>query len=236
MSPPPETIIGETCEGRPVTWAEIEAAAQKVREWLQLKLTTGACSAGLVYQLAGHYCRIPQSFGGRVLLVAVHALLDHIGEMEKAPFARAAPTKPAEVFTAGPFKGLWHKHWFQASFLATNLLNETEKHGDMLIRKHLNAEFGRDRRVGTMVTEKLAGQLAHAMVDGASSHRSGNIGRKQTRLTGEWIVFAKTNRRNIYLTLAGHGETNEAVFSRCSMAPKEFPELASLEPFVAPRG
>jgi hypothetical protein len=72
------------------------------------------------------------------------------------------------------------------------------------------------------------------MVDAALSHRSGNIGRKRSRLTGEWIVFAKTDRPNIYLTLAGHDETNEAVFSRCSMALKEFPELASLEPFVAP--
>jgi hypothetical protein len=122
----------------------------------------------------------------------------------------------------------------QASFLATNLLDETEKHGEMLIRKHLKAEFGRDRRIGESITEKLAGGLAHAMVNGVISHRSGSLGRKQSRLTGEWIVFAKTSRRSIYLTLAGHDETNELIFSRCSVAPKEFPELASLEPFVAP--
>jgi hypothetical protein len=231
----PETVIGETCEGRPVTWAEIEAAAKDMREWLQLKMTTGACSAGLIYQLAGHYRRIPQSFGKRVLLVDVHAVLDQIGMLEKAPFTRSAPTKAAEAFTAGPLKGLWHKHWFQASFLATNLLNETEKHGEMLIRKHLNAEFGRDQWIGATMTDKLAGGIAHAMVNGARSHRSGNIGRKQSRLTGEWIVFAKTSRRNIYLTLAAHDETNEAVLSRCSLALKEFPELASLEPFVTSR-
>lgn len=234
MRPPPETIIGVTCEGRPVTWADFETAAMDMREWLQLKMTTGACSAGLVYQLAGHSCRMPQSFGDRVLLVDVHAVFDQIGEMEKAPFTHAVRTKPAGAFTAGPLKGLWHKHWFQASFMATNLLNETDKHGEMVIRKHLNAELGRDRWIGETITEKLAGGLAHAMVNGALSHRSGNIGRKHSRITGEWIVFAKTNRQNIYLTLAGHNETNEAVFSRCSMAPKEFPELASLEPFIAP--
>jgi hypothetical protein len=152
--------------------------------------------------------------------------------MEKVPLARAAPTKPAEPFTAGPLKGLWHKHWFQASFLATNLLNETEKHGEMLIRKHLNAEFGRDRWNGELITEKFVGKLVHAMVDGALSHRSGSVARKQSRLTGEWIVFAKANGRNIYLTLAGHDESNEAVLSRCSLAPEEFPELASLAPFA----
>jgi hypothetical protein len=235
MPPLSTTIVGKTCEGRPVIWAEIEAADKDIREWLQLKMRTGACCAGLVYQLAGHYCRIPQSFGKCVLLVDVHAVLDRIGELEKAPFARGAPTKPAEAFTAGPLKGLWHKHWFQASFLATNLMNETEKHGEMLIWKHLNAEFGRNRWIGETVTEKLAGGLAHAMVDGALAHRSGKLGRKQSRLTGEWIVFAKTSHRNIYITLAGHDETNEAIFCRCAQAPKEFSELASLEPFIEPR-
>lgn len=48
----PETIIGETCEGQDVTWAEIEAAAEDVREWLDLKMTSGSYSTGLVYQLA----------------------------------------------------------------------------------------------------------------------------------------------------------------------------------------
>jgi len=232
MPPLPETFIGGTCEGRAVTWAEIEAAAKEMREWLRLKMTTGACFAGLVCQLAGHYCRMPQLFGERLLLVDVHAVLDQIGKMEKAPFVRAAPTKHAEPFTTGPLKELWHKHWFQASFLVTNLLNETEKRGEMLIRKHLNAVFGRDGWVAELMTEKLAGELAHAMVDGALSHRSGRVARKQSRLTGEWIVFAKANSRNIYLTLAGHDETNDAVFSRCSSAPKEFPELVSLAPFV----
>jgi len=233
MPPLPETVAGETCEGRPVTWAEIEATAKEMREWLKFKTTTGGLSAGLVYQLARHYCRMPQLFGERVLLVDIHAVLGQIGGMEKVPFARAAPTKPTEPFTAGPLKGLWHKHWFQASFLATNLLNETEKHGEMLIRKHLNAEFGRDRWNGELITEKLVGKLVHAMVDGALSHRSGSVARKQSRLTGEWIVFAKANGRNIYLTLAGHDESNEAVLSRCSLAPEEFPELASLAPFAA---
>jgi hypothetical protein len=71
------------------------------------------------------------------------------------------------------------------------------------------------------------------MVDGGLSHCSGSVARKQSRLTGEWIVFAKANGRNIYLTLAGHDESNEAVLSRCSLAPEEFPELASLAPIAA---
>lgn len=232
MPPLPETIIGKTCEDKDATWAEIEAAAKDVREWLRLKMTSGSCSNGLVDQLAAHYCRIPQMFGAR-LLIDVHAVFDQVGNLEKAPLTRVVPTKPAKPFTAGPLKGLWRKHWFQASFLITNVLNETEKHGEMLLRKHLNSEFGRNRWIGEVITEKLAGKLAHAVIDGALSHRSGGPQRERSRLTGEWIIFAKANGRNIYLTLAGHGETNEAVLSRCSLAPKEFPELASLAPFVA---
>ena len=195
MPPLPETIIGQTCEHQDVTWAEIEAAAKDVREWLKLKMTSGSCSTGFVYQLARHYCRMPQMFGDRLLLVDIHAVFDQIGELEKAPLTRAASTKRAEPFTAGPLKGLWHKRWFQAGFLVTNLLNETEKHGEMFIRKHLNAVFGRDRWVGELMTEKLTGQLLHAMVDGALSHRSGSAARKKSRITGEWIVFAKANGR-----------------------------------------
>jgi hypothetical protein len=116
-------------------------------------------------------------------------------------------------------------------FLLTNLLNETEKHGEMLIRKHLNAEFSRDRWIGETMTEKLAGKLVHALVNGGLSHRSGSTARKRSRLTGEWIIFAKARGRNVYLTLAGHDETNETVLARCSQALQEFPELASLAPF-----
>src|SRR5437660_5677 len=141
----PETVVGQTCEGLPVTLAELNAAADKMQEWLKLKSTMGSFSDIIVYQLAQAYCRMPQCFGQRVLLVDIHAVLDQIAKMEKVPFARAAPTKRAAPFTVGPFKGLWRKHWFQASFLAANLLNETEKHGEMLIWKHLNEEFGRDQ-------------------------------------------------------------------------------------------
>jgi hypothetical protein len=228
-----ETVISRTCEGQDVTWAKIEAAAKDVRDWLKLKMTSGSCSTSLIYQLAAHYCRIPQMFGDRLLLVDVHAIFDQIGELERAPLTRVVRTKRAEPFPVGPLKGLWRKHWFQASFLVPNLLNETQRYGEMLIRKHLNAEFGRDQWIGQEITEKLAGKLVQAMFEGALSHRSGAAARKRSRLTGEWIIFAKANSRNIYLTLAGHGETNEAALSRCSRAPEEFPELASLAPFAA---
>ena len=51
------------------------------------------------------------------------------------------------------------------------------------------------------------------------------------RLTGEWIVFAKAGGRNIYLTLGGHEEPDEAILECCLPAAREFGELASAEPF-----
>jgi hypothetical protein len=116
MPPLPETIFGKTYEGQDVTWAKIEAAAEDVRGWLKLKMTSGSCSTGLICQLAAHCCRIPRMFGNRLLLVDVHAVFNKIGELEKAPLTRVVSTKPAEPFMAGPLKGLWHKHWFQAVF------------------------------------------------------------------------------------------------------------------------
>ncbi len=231
MTQRPEAVVGKTCEGRPVTWTQIETAEREMRELLELKTTTGSFSVGLVRQLAEAYCRMPQRFGRHVLLVAVHPVLDQIGELENAPFSRAVHTGRPEPLV-GPLTGLWHKRWFQAAFLPKNLLEETKKYGDRLIYKHLNTKFGRNQWIGHPITQDVAGELVHAMVFGAISHRSGSA-RKESRLTGEWIVFAKAGGHNIYLTLAGHDETNDAVLSRCLPAMREFPELASQAPFAA---
>ncbi len=228
----PDTVVGTTCEGDPVTCADLDRAAQEVREWLRLKTTTGACSASFIYQLAWHLCRIPQSFGRRPLLVDVHAVLDEIGALETAKMARGTRTGKVEPLS-GPLEGLFHKHWFQAAFIAKNLEEETNQHGDAILRKFLKSKSGDNGWVD--LTEQLAGELTHQMGRGALSHRSGTDAgkksRKKSRLTGEWIVFAKTGGRNVYLTLGGHLESNEAILSRCSLALREFPELAALPAF-----
>jgi len=214
---------------------EIESAADEMHGWLKLKMTTGAVSSGLVYQLAAHYHRLPQLFSMHGILIDVHAVLDEIGGLENADNARTTRTKPPTQFTSGPLKGLWHKHWFQASFLAMNLSREVEKNGDTLVYKFLNNEFGRDQWQGQTITEGLAGKLASVAVDGALNNRAGRTANKQSRLTGEWIIFAKTKGRNIFLTLAAHDEPGTTILSRCSAALTEFPELASVEPFATQR-
>ncbi|MBS0250469.1 MAG: hypothetical protein JSR78_05330 [Proteobacteria bacterium] len=226
----PNEIIGQTVEGKAVTWAEIEHAVAELKKWLTVKLTTGACAKGLIFQLAGHYCRMPQQFRTRRLLADVHAVLDQIALMENSPMVRGIATKAAEPLRGG-LKGLWHKHWFQAAFIATNLLNEMDKNGEMLLRKFLNAKFGREGWQGQLLTRRLAGELANVSSEGALSHRAGKDRQKSSRLTGEWIVYAKTPKRNIYLALAGHSETDADILERCRYAPTEFPELQNKAPF-----
>jgi hypothetical protein len=227
-----ETIVGVDTEGAAVSFGMIADAVQHVREWLDLKLTTGACANGLVYQLAGHWCRMPQSFGATPLLVDFHAVADQIGALEKAPMVRAAKTKAATQFDTGPLEGLWHKHWFQASFMVRNLLQETEKNGVTLIMRKLNRQYGAKGWEGKLVDNEVVGLLAHAMVEDALEYRTGTAAPgSKSRLTGEWIVFAKARGRNIYLTLGGHNETNNAILNRCAGALRGFPELAEMEPF-----
>lgn len=232
MSIAGDTEVGVTAEGNIVSWAQIQDAVREMREYVSLKLTTGACATRLLYELAGHSCRMPQSFGGNPLLVDVHAVLDQIGDMERTKHTQAAPTKAATPFKFGPLKGLWHKHWFQASFMVHNLANEMKKNGTSLIVRRLNDRYGPHGWDARTIDEEMVGLLAHASVFDALEYRAGTTGKgSASRLTGEWIVFAKLGPRNVYLTLGGHDETNEAILKRCLPAVQEFPELSQIEPF-----
>ena len=121
------------------------------------------------------FSRIPQSFGGRPLLVAVHAVFDEIGVLERV--ARGTRTGKVEPLS-GPLEGLFRKHWFQAAFLPKNLSEETKQHGDAILWKFLKSKFDDNGWVGQPFTEQLAGELTHQMVRGALSHRSGTDAKK----------------------------------------------------------
>jgi hypothetical protein len=218
-----DTEVGVTTEGNTVSWSDISAAVRDVREYLGLKLTTGGCATRFLYELAGHKCRMPQSFGGKPMLVHVHAVMDQIGKMERAQNSQAVKTKAASRFNGKTLKGLWHQHWFQASFMPHNLAGEMEKHGKSLIIKR----HGRDGWESRTIDREMVGLLAHASMFDAGNSAPG----AGCRLTGEWIVFAKAGGRNIYLTLGGHEEPDEAILECCLPAAREFGELASAEPF-----
>jgi hypothetical protein len=70
-------------------------------------------------------------------------------------------------------------------------------------------------------------ELAHEATEGALRERE-----SQNKLTGEWIVFAKHNGQNYYLTIAKH-PTGRAVGDQLifdeirSIAYKQFPFLGT---------
>jgi hypothetical protein len=231
MSIAADTEVGITAEGDTVSWSEIQDAVRAIRSHLASRLRTGASATRLLYELAGHWCRMPQSFGGKVVLVDVHAVIEQIAEMERAAHSRPVPTKAPIQFDTGPLKGLWQKHWFQ-SFMPENLANQMERHGASLIFKRLSERYWRNGWSSHTIDREMVDLLAHATVFDAMDHRAGSARHgSRSRLTGEWIVFAKTRARNVYLTLGGHCETNEAILARCLPAQREFSELAGLEPF-----
>lgn len=226
-----DTIVDVNTEGEQIPLSRVLDARTEMQDWLKAKLTTGVCAEHLVCELAGHWCRMPQMFGAVPLLIDCHAVLDQIGSLEKIPRNRAARTKPATEFPTGPLKGLWHKHWFQASFIPTNLLLENEKNGDALLYRALAKRYGRKGWQGKAVGD-AAGAIAHAAVFDALDWRAGSQSKtSSSRLTGEWIVFAKCAGRNIYLTLASHAESNEAILARCRSAVADFAELRETLPF-----
>jgi hypothetical protein len=63
------------------------------------------------------------------------------------------------------------------------------------------------------------------MAQGAFENRAGSV---RSRLTGQWIVFAKDSGRNFYLTLALHDETAEAIARRIHGCAFDFPFVLEL--------
>jgi hypothetical protein len=233
MSIAADLEVGITPDGTTVSWSDVCAAVGHVRECLRLRLRTGACAARLLYELAGHWCGLPQSFGDDPVLVDVFAAVDEIGEIERAETAWTALTKPACRFNSGVLEGLWHIRCSQGSFMKRDLKNEISKRGESLIIKRLVERYERHGWGAHTIDSEMVSLLTHAGTCESLDHRAGDTTGDTSRLIGEWIVFAKTGGRNIYLTLGGHGEMNEAILERCLPAVREFKDLATTSPFSA---
>jgi hypothetical protein len=108
-----------------------------------------------------------------------------------------------EQFKYLPLKGLFKAHFFDAKFMARNLMN------------HWGLEFKNSPKFNSLcsrVTEEeekapskfgWEGRLAHEMTVGGYEERA-----KQNKRTGEWIIFAKHNNQNYYLCISRHSKSN----------------------------
>ena len=179
-----------------------------IPEHLRTRLTTGRCSSGLVAEL-DHLLvnRITNIF----------MITDEIAAMEGAPSTRVSRTKPGAEFRGKWLKGLWHKHHLHSSLnaMAQNIANQWKKNPeDFLVPEDLSNEE----------LWQIAGKIGHRVVLEGYTNRS-----DAGELTGEWIVLAKQDGANYYLTLGSHTETDEAVWQRCKLCAKQFPELQVLK-------
>ena len=176
---------------------------KEVRGWLSSRLSNGKVSKQFLRQL---------TINSHTGFIDLFMFLDRIGELESLRFKTGA--KHPEKFRKGPLSGLWHAHWFQASFMAHNLANALEGQTSPPGWKEIWREHS-----GELMTSSIASKLSAATI------RNYEYRYIQKKLTGEWILYAHTPVGNRYLTIARHAEKNADIAMRCSVAAKQFPEV-----------
>jgi hypothetical protein len=149
--------------------------------------------------------------------IEIPFIIEELKTLEGLP-GEAVATKPATLFARPPLKGLWHKHFFSARLVGHNIATH-------MLGKRLEETVRRifDPARSPTVTREMIEELAHAVSHGALEERD-----NQGKLTGEWIVFAKHQGQNYYLTLATHLTEDQQTFDEItSMAYPEFPFLVA---------
>lgn len=204
---------------------------REITEWLRLKIANKSSYTQMfVEQIARHMSREGEVLGGRWHHFHVHSIYDALAELEDGSVPPR--TKPHSEFT-GSLKGLWHKHFGGAAFLARNLGSEVEKHGHQLIRQM----YPEDLRIHGL-NEEQDGQrgspvLLHTLVMGAHENRSRRTASGSDKgFTGEWIVYAQTGDRRIFLTLGTHEEKEGDILKRIMPSLVEFPQLRRISCLV----
>jgi hypothetical protein len=145
----------------------------------------------------------------------IFPILNEIGGLEGAPHTQPRRTKAAAQFERPPLSGLWHKHYPQAGNIPENvILHWKPKMNSKILEDHFQAIM-QDQ---DMPLEEKSAALSRAVVDGYWER-----GESQ-KITGEWIVYARHQDVNCYLTLGMHGE-DDAIRKRVLSCCNEFPHL-----------
>lgn len=105
----------------------------------------------------------------------------------------------------------------QAQFIAKNL----QLHWKGANLNSLIMEFYGGRE---FFDEQAVKVLSHRYVHDGFLQRG-----EASKMTGEWIVFAKQDGIAYYLTMASHIEDDEAIWRRCKTSAPEFPGLLVLQ-------
>ena len=125
-------------------------------------------------------------------------------------------TKEATQFIKKPLKGLWHKHFFDTQFILKNIGSEfgLDKNGNTKLDILLsNFDF-------TKFDMKMNKDIINKMIHLGFFERVRN-----RKLTGEWIIFAKYESCNYYLTIARHTEKDIEIYNRLKKNIDNFQEI-----------
>jgi hypothetical protein len=129
--------------------------------------------------------------------------------------------KPATEFTRHPLKGLWHKHYFTARFLPANISLALRKDG---LKDTIESIL--DPVKYPVITPEAIEELAHAVVSLPVEKRDAD-----GKITGEWIIFAKHEGKNYYLSMAIHTTADQVIYDNImKYSAKTFPDLKSWLP------
>ncbi|CAN7319213.1 hypothetical protein LJR235_001644 [Pararhizobium sp. LjRoot235] len=126
--------------------------------------------------------------------------------------------RAATQFEKPPLKGLWHKHHYSAQSLATNVINGLGKNGLAKLASEII-----DSAPNTVITEQMCNELAcRAVFETLAQRSSGG------KLTGEWLIFAKSEGVNRYLSLGFHAprDQDQVLYDRIMKhCVDDFPDL-----------
>lgn len=132
--------------------------------------------------------------------------------------------KAATPFKHPPLKGLWHQHYLEDGLpsMARNIQKGIGKFGlPWFKQKIADAKASGEERY---VTEADVVQIAH---DAVVSNWERLINNEA--LTGEWLIFAKHEGKNYYLSLGKHNSGDDLLRSQIdAVCLQEFPFLKNI--------
>lgn len=124
-----------------------------------------------------------------------------------------------------PLKGLWHKHYMQDGLasLVMNVEKGLRRYGMPFFEQKI--QEAKDASELRYLSPEDVPELVDDIIRGNRQRLS-----EQQALSGEWIIFAKHEGRNYYLTIATHDSTTHQLVREQidHVCCKEFPFLAQL--------
>ena len=190
---------------------EIKITADDIQRFAETyefnKYIPGRYSWRLIIDLIIEELHTNINLGDRVL-TAIRS-----NEKEIPPIGMKKPTK-----LRGPLKEFWHLHYPVPGIrsLALNISNENKQKSIPTLEKYKLDE--------TPITPEIIQEIVNDCVHGGIERR-----KKENTYTGEWIVFAKHEGENYYLTLAYHGEDNAEILNRLETCRSEFSFLSNAQ-------